>query len=309
MSSEMTQHFAYEENKNGITVIRCFSYDDTAVIPEMIEGKPVTALAPYVFSVHMEKAPVSETAPALCGERVRKICLPSSLETIGRYAFYNCSQLREISFHSGLKNLGAGIFTGCHKVHKLQIQFHREETSCLKEVLSELPEELQVTIHKEADAVLMFPEFFEEGVENTPARILETRIHGSGLFYRNCFQQKKLDIREYDARFDQARVLESREFLIRLVLGRLQYPLELSEKYKGIYEKYLEEEKAAFFQYLIGLEDMSQMEWFLQQYRIEKDVLEAAIQELSYQNKPQILSYLMDYRHKYFPAVRQSFDL
>ena len=42
-------------------------------------------------------------------------------------------------------------------------------------------------------ASLVFPEFYVEGVENTPARILEERIHGTGMKYRNCFKGKVFD--------------------------------------------------------------------------------------------------------------------
>lgn len=54
----------------------------------------------------------------------------------------------------------------------------------------ELREEQYVNYHsKQGEARLVFPEFFEEAVENTPARILETHTHGSGMWYRNCFVQ------------------------------------------------------------------------------------------------------------------------
>lgn len=61
-------------------------------------------------------------------------------------------------------------------------------------------------------ARLMFPEFYEEGVENTPARILETHVHGSGILYRNCFQGRKIDFYQYDNAFPHAMAQESGEF-------------------------------------------------------------------------------------------------
>ena len=39
----------------------------------------------------------------------------------------------------------------------------------------------------EERAKLIFPEHYEEAVENTPARIVETHYHGSGGDYRQCF--------------------------------------------------------------------------------------------------------------------------
>ena len=41
-------------------------------------------------------------------------------------------------------------------------------------------------------ARLVFPEHYEEAVENTPARILFTQHHGSGNNYRQCFYNKEM---------------------------------------------------------------------------------------------------------------------
>lgn len=309
MNNLTAQEFVFEENAQGITIVRCYGYDDTAVIPEEIDGKKVTALAPYAFSAHMDQAPVHTDIPTVCGEQLKRIILPETLLMIGRYAFYNCSNLEEMEFHSGLSNLGAGLFTGCHKIRRLTVHFHNEETSCLKEILSELHEEMQVTIYDDGQGLFMFPEFYEEGVENTPARILETHVHGSGLFYRNCFQQKRLNIREYDERFIQAKAMESKAFLIRLVLGRLMYPIELLEMPKKKYEAYLQKEKEAFVKFLIDEGDVSKLEWLADTYGIEKEVLEKTLSDIAMRDCPQILSYLMDYKHRYYPIKRQTFDL
>ena len=80
-----------------------------------------------------------------------------------------------------------------------------DEQSGLKEILSEVGEELRVHLYGKVEAMLWFPEYYEEGVENTPARILMTEVHGSGLYYRNCFQGKVFHFLEYDKRFEMAR--------------------------------------------------------------------------------------------------------
>ena len=90
---------------------------------------------------------------------------------------------------------------------------------------------------KQGEAKLIFPEFFEEAVENTPARILETHTHGSGMMYRNCFVRQELQFHLYDERFEWAKGREYEDTLFRLVFGRLLYPYQLSEKAKKkIYE-------------------------------------------------------------------------
>ena len=69
---------------------------------------------------------------------------------IGAYAFYNCNALSELHFHSSLKDLGAGLFTGCHHLRRLNVTLDETETSCLKEILIEVPEKIAVTVEGQA---------------------------------------------------------------------------------------------------------------------------------------------------------------
>ena len=54
-------------------------------------------------------------------------------------------------------------------------------------MLAELRQTLFVDYHGKQEARLVFPEFFEESVENTPARIIMREMHGCGHRYRYCF--------------------------------------------------------------------------------------------------------------------------
>lgn len=57
-----------------------------------------------------------------------------------------------------------------------------------------------------------------------------TEVHGSGLYYRNCFQGKVFHFLEYDKRFEMARAQESSDFLREMVYGRLNWPTGLTEQ-------------------------------------------------------------------------------
>lgn len=130
---------AYERKESGVVIRRCYDYGSEAELPEQIEGRPVTELAPYAFSAHMEEGalerdirqgrlrlwdscgagdgraeefPVSggkNLPPALTGTGLTAVTLPPALRKIGAYAFYNCSRLRYISFCGELTDLGAGL--------------------------------------------------------------------------------------------------------------------------------------------------------------------------------------------------------
>lgn len=304
MSSEALQSFAYEIRRDSAVIWRCFSHDTKAVIPEVLEGYPVTELAPYAFSAHMDEKQLLDgvkrgririyvpqelggkgdggcngvpgTAgaqteiqlpefPQLCGERLEQILLPVSLRSVGRYCFYNCSRLRCIEFGGALSDWGTGVFTGCHKVGRLCVYPDAAQDSSLKEVLDELPEEIGAELRDcesgEIKAQLVFPEFYEEGVENTPARILETHVHGTGMRYRNCFQGKKFDCHQYDLLFPHAVVQEHAGACARMAAGRLRYPLGLSQAAREQYESYVWEHGCEIADFLLEEGDFEGVRW------------------------------------------------
>ena len=218
--------YEYLLKDQAVQIIKYTGEDKRAEVPDQIEGFPVKAIGDYAFS----------------GTPVTEIFLPPGITRMGRYALYHCSSLKKFCFYNSLRDFGAGAFTGCHHISWIRIDFEEEETSSLRDVLMEIPEEVLVEYHcGEKTAMLPFPEFYEEGVENTPARIIESHTHGSGLLYRNCFVNRRLQFHEYDKRFANALGQESEEFLVRLSALRLRYPCDLVPSAKAVYETYLKE--------------------------------------------------------------------
>lgn len=229
-------------------------------------------------------------------EDLEEIWLPPSIERIGRYAFYNCRNLRKITFHSDIRDVGSGAFTGCHKVCHLDVTIVKDKPSCLKEILQELTEEMLVEYRSDSYARLMFPEYFEEGVENTPARILMTEIHGSGLKYRNCFLKTEFQFEEYDARFPYAKAWESEHFLREMVLGRLMYPLQLKEKYQKVYEQYLLEHLEGIGRELMEEEDAECFRWLAEHYGQAESALDCWIEQAGRLGNPVFTGMLLEMR-------------
>ena len=94
---------------------------------------------------------------------------------------------------------------------------------------------------EEYEARLIFPEYFEDSVENTPARIVCIETHGCGHRYRYCFAGRVFQYRGYDELFPHVQVQEQEELVTELALGRLMYPRELSEKFREHYLDYVRE--------------------------------------------------------------------
>lgn len=294
---EMTANeFHYQVKENTVEITQWLCEEEKAVIPAFAEGLPVTGLGDY----------------ALAKGSYVAIELPPTLEKIGRYAFYNCFSLEKLTFHTAIGDVGTGAFTGCHKVRHLDVTQVPGARSCFHDILSEFSEEMSVDYHGEQEAKLMFPEFYEEGIENTPARILMTQVHGSGLYYRNCFVNRELNFREYDSRFVMAKAQESEDFLVRLVMGRLFYPYRLERKAKEEYQAYLKAHLRAAGEYLIGQQNMEELRMLTEDYiRGEegKEVLEKWILRAQKEQKAEMLSYFMDVRHQRYPAKKTVFEL
>lgn len=226
--------FSYTAVNNTIRIDKVTEARETVMIPETMEGLPVTELGPYVLA----ESPVEE------------LWLPSRLKKIGAYGFYNCEGLRRIHCSSRTTDLGAGLFAGASNVGFLDILVFEEEKSNLKELLSEMRQTLRVRLHlcekrseemyvEKAQVRLIFPEYYEESVENTPARILYIETHGCGHRYRYCFAGTRFQYTGYDELFPHVKVQEQEELVTELALGRLKYPWGLSEKYREMYEKYV----------------------------------------------------------------------
>lgn len=320
--------FVYEVIAGSARILRCFSRDKKVVIPEKIDGYVVKEIGPYAFSVHMDEGELSgkikegraflsesifRQSETMCGDDVEFIVLSDNVEVVGAYCFYNCTSLHTLKFGSYVQDWGTGVFTGCHRITLLSYHEITGKRPCLKEILAELHEQLCVEYYDEAGfAKLMFPEFYEEGVENTPARILETHIHGSGLRYRNCFRDRVFNFQEYDRRFSFAVSMENKAFLTRLVLGRLQYPYQLTDEAAARYEAYLIEHIQEIGNYLLGKRELDGVCWLVEGYLKDsgrKDTADAhrgqftsclmnLIEKANGMGYGEALTYLLNFRYQ-----------
>lgn len=347
------QAFIYERKGNSALIRRCFSRDTKAAVPEVLDGLPVTELAPYAFSTHLDQQMLEQELaagrvqvsrsmlvpepdgeemtsvrryeqlqeaqiPALCGEQLEELELPGSIVRVGRYCLYNCDHLRRLTFTGHLADWGSGVFTGCHHICEVELSTDGSGISTLKEMLDEVHEALHLRWSDAAGnkAELMYPEFYEEGVENTPARILETHVHGSGMRYRNCFADRKIDFNQYDRLFPYAMAQEPEGLLVRLICGRLRFPYALGEQAREQYETYLHGKPQLFAEYFTEHRDMDGIRWYCEgpgaghepEVLQFLDALTGCAGRVGF---AEALGYAMEYRHVHEkkPVAKRRFEL
>lgn len=151
----------YQKIENGLEILRIWQDSGIIKVPEQIEGIPVIRIAPYTFSLHKDEeeknASVYQTETdeeddrfaqpeeLCCGGIVREIHLPSTVQSIGNYAFYGCMNLKLFHGTDAIVRMGSGVFTGC-RLEKVEIDFMDGNKSCLKEILTEIRYQIIATL-------------------------------------------------------------------------------------------------------------------------------------------------------------------
>lgn len=299
--------FEYDVKENEILLKRCYGTEERIEVPAQIEGMPVTVLAPYIFSQARRKP---DQKAAICGNQVKEIVLPDTVREIGNYAFYGCYYLEALTLSHRTHDIAGGAFTGCRHLKNLTFRMEQAEGYCMKDVLSEVHHEMKVKlVYPNAVCTLLFPEYYEEAVENTPARQLETQFHGSGYSYRQCFQDGVFQFGEYDRLFQEAQNLESEDFCIELAVTRLMEKARLSQDAEGVYQSYLMEHRMSAAGWCIEFEQNETLEFLTGFIDWQEGELSDLIEEANAKGRLEIQSVLMDYKHQHFGKKKKTFDL
>ncbi len=109
-AEEETETFNYENldyqiaDDGHIIITNCYQNEINCVVPEEIDGAPVTEIADSAFS----ECYFMET-----------LTLPDSIDTIGRQAFSACTALESIDMPAEIKSIGAGAFDGCSAIKEI----------------------------------------------------------------------------------------------------------------------------------------------------------------------------------------------
>lgn len=100
-----TEDFSYEMNSGEVTITGYHGTEREIVIPEEIEGRPVTRIGKEAFR----------------GYDLTSIDFPDSLLVIDEFAFYECDCLEKVSLPKGLQYLGRFSFAFCENLKELEL--------------------------------------------------------------------------------------------------------------------------------------------------------------------------------------------
>ena len=156
---------------------------------------------------------------------------------------------------------------------------------------------------------MTFPEYYEESVENTPARIIDTHWHGSGYKYRQCFPERKLDLGGYDRLFPYAVANELPDTCLQLALNRLKYPLSLTEEAAGQYRKFLADHGKELVKQAVQKEDPDLLVLMEEQGLLSEELTAFATSYAAERGAAEVGSFLMDYRRRHSGRRKKTFEL
>ena len=120
--------FVYEEEENGITIIKYRGEDKEVVIPDKINGTKVTAIGDSAFSgcenltdITLPESVTSIGGFGFSGTGLTSITIPKNVRSIGNGAFYGCRSLKSITIPKGVSCIDYNAFMGCSSLTSITL--------------------------------------------------------------------------------------------------------------------------------------------------------------------------------------------
>lgn len=292
--------FSYRVMNEQVEITAYSGTESMIRIPEALEGYPVTAIGKYTFEGN---------------QNIVEVILPDTIETIGEHAFYNCRRMAKMSMPDRITQAGDGVFKNCRSLREFHIRVMIEKMTCLKNLLSELNQELIITMEycleqgKSVVSQLVFPKYLYDYVDNVEARIINQVTYGSGVHYRECMKEHDVDYRRYDETFRVALHQDSVATLSRIARYRMTSRYELGEDAERTYQNYIEENFTEIVEQAIKEEDREAFQFLLTHQFCNQENIEMVLELAHGLGNTEFVGILLEYKNQHLQVKKKSFDL
>ena len=289
----------------GARLIRLYGQSPCPVLPQQVDGRPLTELGPYCFAPRQRERllPPADTLrrytvpdpaergrydfdegapdalPRLAGSFIEQITLPPTLRVMGEAAFYDCRKLHTLYVGPNLSVLGSDCLTNTLALQRLVMQAAPGQPTGLLKLLAPLRGEICVEFapHGQPEAVLWYPEYWED-VTEVPAHMLIPTFSGRGYDYRQRFANGVAAFAEYDTLLPTTGEGDAPATLAMMAFDRLRYPYALSAQAADRYRQYLTADGHSLLcvQRLLPVQEMDALRQLLALDVMDADALRAA---------------------------------
>lgn len=263
------------------------------ILPEQIEGLPLTEIAPYCFAKN---------------KYLECVVLPNTIKKIGRNAFYNCTGFKELELGNQLLEFGSDTFMNCYNFHKVVIRGSGLEKSGVRLILRQISSDMMVHFlgdEGKNEAKVLFAEYYESYDEVAPAHLFGRNIEGEGFRARQCFKDGILEYGRYDSTFLRACAEEREETLCEIALNRIRYPLGLLQEAKASYETYIKAHIEFVCKKAMKHREMEILKFLCEKKLIEREHLDICIGLAAELEWAEGGVSLLQLKGKYFPQVKK----
>lgn len=294
----------YEENEDEtLTITRYNGSEIEVTVPSSIDGRRVTRLEGSIGSLK-----VSIFHPNSI--KIQSVSIEEGIEEIGKRAFQDCSNLVSVSIPASVKALGQAAFAGCSRlVLVFSEPIQKIGGNALKEVKNiEIEPSLLLKLKMEdigledvyinlidekgsRFASLYIPtEWQDPQYDESPEQ------NGYPELIKSFSQKNEIDYRGYDALFlfSPKHVMEK----WKIALGRLAYPVELSNNARDTYVSYLKAYNHLILPEFIRHGDLAVVNLMVEIGAINQQYLELYINEARDFFKEDIEQILVEYRDR-----------
>jgi hypothetical protein len=235
--------FTYEiatDKKDGHEFAVITGYEGSVahlVVPGEIDGHRVEAIGNHAFSGRSD---------------LTQVTLPESIRILYGFAFHDCRKLKKITLYDGVDDYYDGVCRQCDSLTDIEITLNRGWFEVARKFLGDYDGTLRLMLNLPDGqrSCLTFPAFVYDFNENTMARTIQFSIAGSGMFYRECVDRRSMDYRGYDRLFEKA-LIDGNAVSEDIAIGRVLYPVELSDVYLEMYENYIRKNAAGILMRLV----------------------------------------------------------
>lgn len=301
----------------GARLVRAFSGDPCPVLPETVDGLPLTELGDYCFAPQQRASalpPEDQLRRCVipggepCDNRIggsflSQITLPDSLQCIGSCAFYNCRSLTQIYLGNQIHTIGSDVFLNTFALTQLTVRARPDGPCGLFEILNSILTDVRVLFQPE-DTILAaatYPEYWMD-VEESPAHIFLQTYDGQGFQYRQCFKNQVPEWDRYDALLAQSHSSNPARVITQLALDRLRWPFALSEDARRDYRSYLAANLPTCLGVLLKRQDTQALTDLLALDLMDEAALQAAADQARQADNAAFASLLADALAKKRPA-------